>query len=423
MLVAVVGCAHGELDTIYTAVNEFERVERRKISLLLCCGDFQAVRNEDDLECMACPRKYRSMNTFFRYYNGEKRAPVPTIFIGGNHEASNHLQELPLGGLVAPNIYYLGTAGVVWFNGLRIGGMSGIYASHDYDRPRIERPPYPGSQLRSVYHVRREDVDDLMQIERPLDVFIGHDWPQNITEHGDLENLLRRKPFLKTDIQTGRLGNPAATELLKKLKPRYYFAAHMHVKFAACVQHYGASSPTRFLALDKPLPKRAFLQILDLDTPNQQSQQHSREQGEAVFELDREWLSILRRRAQLVKRGQVTNEEMEAIEHLFASGKVPLTVRASSDFKKTAEGYQGGQLRRGEIPHELMINAHNLEIMKLLGAPLEDAANEDASASILKSPSAELEAPLCSSEAVEPVVEKVGVGHGLSGTKRLRHDV
>lgn len=43
-----------------------------------------------------------------RYYSGEKKAPVLTIFIGGNHEASNHLQELPYGGWVAPNIYYLG---------------------------------------------------------------------------------------------------------------------------------------------------------------------------------------------------------------------------------------------------------------------------------------------------------------------------
>lgn len=34
-----------------------------------------------------------------------------TIFIGGNHEASNHLQELPYGGWVAPNIYYLGKDG------------------------------------------------------------------------------------------------------------------------------------------------------------------------------------------------------------------------------------------------------------------------------------------------------------------------
>ena len=43
-----------------------------------------------------------------RYYSGEKVAPILTVFIGGNHEASNYLQELPYGGWVAKNIYYLG---------------------------------------------------------------------------------------------------------------------------------------------------------------------------------------------------------------------------------------------------------------------------------------------------------------------------
>ncbi len=51
------------------------------------------------------------MNSFYKYYSGEKTAPVLTVFVGGNHEASNHLRELYYGGWVAPNIYYLGTSG------------------------------------------------------------------------------------------------------------------------------------------------------------------------------------------------------------------------------------------------------------------------------------------------------------------------
>lgn len=52
------------------------------------------MRNEEDLESLNVPRKYRSMNSFWKYYSGEELAPYPTIFIGGNHEASNFLWEL-----------------------------------------------------------------------------------------------------------------------------------------------------------------------------------------------------------------------------------------------------------------------------------------------------------------------------------------
>ena len=52
--------------------------------------------------------------------------------VGGNHEAANHLWELHYGGWVAPNIYYLGAAGVVNFAGLRIAGLSGIYNPRHY---------------------------------------------------------------------------------------------------------------------------------------------------------------------------------------------------------------------------------------------------------------------------------------------------
>jgi hypothetical protein len=47
-----------------------------------------------DLNSLACPATYRRINTFYKYYSGEMVAPVMTIFVGGNHEASNHLTEL-----------------------------------------------------------------------------------------------------------------------------------------------------------------------------------------------------------------------------------------------------------------------------------------------------------------------------------------
>ena len=85
------------MDQIYEAVKFHERENQYKVDLLIICGDFQAVRNEYDLQSMAVPEKFKSMCSFWKYYAGVKKAPILTIFVGGNHEASNFLSELPYG--------------------------------------------------------------------------------------------------------------------------------------------------------------------------------------------------------------------------------------------------------------------------------------------------------------------------------------
>jgi Calcineurin-like phosphoesterase. len=103
--VAVQGCSHGALDRIYDTLVLHQQKSGKRIDLLLCCGDFQALRNTTDLETISVPQKYREMGSFYKYYAGLKTAPILTIFIGGNHEASSYLQELYYGGWAATLIY------------------------------------------------------------------------------------------------------------------------------------------------------------------------------------------------------------------------------------------------------------------------------------------------------------------------------
>ncbi|KAK9947238.1 hypothetical protein M0R45_012670 [Rubus argutus] len=285
MKIAVEGCMHGDLDNVYRTLQHIEKVHDTKIDLLLCCGDFQAVRNEKDLESLSVPPKYRSMNSFWKYYSGEEIAPYPTIFIGGNHEASNYLWELYYGGWAAPNIYFLGFAGVIKFGNLRIGGLSGIYKSRDYRSGHYERPPYNENTIKSVYHVREYDVHKLMEVEEPIDIFLSHDWPLGVTDCGDWKQLVRYKPHFETEVRERTLGSKAAAQLLEKLKPPYWFSAHLHCKFAARVQHGEDGPVTNFLALDKCLPGKKFLQVLDIES----------EPGPYEIQYDEEWLEITRR--------------------------------------------------------------------------------------------------------------------------------
>ncbi|CAG8727210.1 1184_t:CDS:2, partial [Funneliformis caledonium] len=235
--IAIEGCCHNQLEQIYKTLNHIESVENIKIDLLLICGDFQSIRNIEDYKSLAVPVKYQKLGTFYKYYTGELKAPYPTLFIGGNHEVISYLWEIYYGGWVCENIYFLGYGGVVHFGGLRIGGLSGIYNPRHYNLGHFETLPYSESTVRSAYHVREYDVFKLSQIRNPLDIFLSHDWPRQITNYGDLETLLRFKPHFESDIKTGKLGSAACDELLFNLKPKYWFAAHLHVKFSAIVYH------------------------------------------------------------------------------------------------------------------------------------------------------------------------------------------
>lgn len=62
--IAVEGCCHGELDAIYSHLTDLESRNNYKVDVLLICGDFQAVRNHQDLQCMSVPDKFRKLGGF-----------------------------------------------------------------------------------------------------------------------------------------------------------------------------------------------------------------------------------------------------------------------------------------------------------------------------------------------------------------------
>ncbi|KAF3384609.1 Lariat debranching enzyme [Penicillium rolfsii] len=251
--VAVVGCAHGAFKEIYGILESEARAKGwETIDLVIIGGDFQALRNSNDAACISVPAKYKSMGDFHEFYEGTSVAPYLTIFCGGNHEASNYMYELYYGGWAAPNIYYLGAANVVKFGPLRISAMSGIWKGYDYRKPHFERIPYSADDLHSIHHIRELDVRKLLQIRTQVDIGLSHDWPRGIEYFGNHQELFRKKRGFREDSEHGKLGNVAARDVLDRLRPAYWFSAHLHVKFAATVPHDGVTLKPISLPVDQP---------------------------------------------------------------------------------------------------------------------------------------------------------------------------
>ncbi|KAJ3433042.1 lariat debranching enzyme [Anaeramoeba flamelloides] len=161
---------------------------------------------------------------------------------------------------------------------------------------------------------------------------ITHDWPTGITNHGDVNLLLKKKPFFRKDVENNGLGSPMKWEILIKKRPRYYFCAHLHCKSTALVFHNNNNfnsnninynnnqvqnyqqqqqnyqqqqlqqnckeqkpTQTQFLALDKSLPGRNFVEIMDIriNKDKEIELNEKRVTGGKLY-YDLEWLAILK---------------------------------------------------------------------------------------------------------------------------------
>ncbi|XKL66927.1 hypothetical protein PGB90_010347 [Kerria lacca] len=372
MKIAIVGCSHGELEKIYEQIYRIEIEKNIKVNLLICCGDFQSTRNEADLRCMAVPPKYYNIGSFYKYYSGEKIAPYLTIFIGGNHEASNYLQELPYGGWVAPKIYYIGYAGVVNVGGLRIGGISGIYKPFDYMKGHFEKAPYSESAKKSVYHIRNVEVFKLKQLSDSLDIMISHDWPRGVYNYGCTDELIKNKPFFEKEVCANNLGSKPTEELLFHLKPKYWFSAHLHTRFCATVPHNSCDNTdkrqTNFMALDKCLPRRKWLEVIDIP---------AKEDSLDLY-YDLEWLTILHLTDHLMSH-KYTNQYMPDSssderwnfvpteeEKEFIKEKMQKNLKIPENFVKTAASYEK-YYRNKCYPPNAVVNPQTVFICNQLG--------------------------------------------------------
>ncbi len=57
--IAVQGCAHGDLDSIYQEIVRVQTTSGKQVDLLIISGDFESMRDILDLQSLAAPEKYK----------------------------------------------------------------------------------------------------------------------------------------------------------------------------------------------------------------------------------------------------------------------------------------------------------------------------------------------------------------------------
>ena len=112
---------------------------------------------------------------------------------------------------------------------------------------------------------------------------MSHDWPQGIENYGDKHELFRRKPFFRGDSDKGILGSPPMAELLRNLRPTWWFSAHLHVRFEATVHHDSTAPATGGSAPVPPPPVQNPEEIAiddEFDAPPTQESREAEHAGE-----------------------------------------------------------------------------------------------------------------------------------------------
>lgn len=215
MNIAVFGDLHGNWGDFCRIARELN--QKVKLDAILQCGDAQPIRSDEDLAFVSTPAKYRNPGDFVKVLDGSITIPVQMLFIGGNHEPYNFLDQHMEGGFIAGRLYYLGRAGFRMLDErISVSGLSGVYSPKYFEKPRLLWP-YNESKRKQATYFNEAEVRS-MSGHPLMHILLLHEWP-------DIMNAARDATW---PAHWDRVGIQPLSAIINAKAPRWTFCGHMH---------------------------------------------------------------------------------------------------------------------------------------------------------------------------------------------------
>ena len=223
---AAVGDVHGHVDKMVAMLKELEKSLNIGFSFILQVGDFEPIRDENDLRSLPGPSKYKKLGEFPFYYKKQKKFPWPIYFIAGNHEPYLFLEQYPDGGEICNNLYYIGRANKINVNNIEIVGLSGKYVEKKFQKERPDLTAIEYISNKEFIYFNENDVEKLIELGK-TDILMMHDWPRGIIAPEHRKTFKSKRKNVTYDL----VGNEYARILMEILEPKLVLCGHEHQKY------------------------------------------------------------------------------------------------------------------------------------------------------------------------------------------------
>jgi len=172
MLICAAGDIHGAIDRMYDEILAFEGSLGVRFDYVLHVGDFGIWPDPNRID--KATRKHDQAGDFGKWFAERRTMPRKTIFIKGNHEDFDWLDE-QLSDEILPGLHYLRNGRTIDLGErrdvVRVGGIGGCYSASDYPRKSKQ---LRGSQKAHYTH------DEIEALARGIDILLLHDAPAGV---------------------------------------------------------------------------------------------------------------------------------------------------------------------------------------------------------------------------------------------------